>query len=56
MRGATSPLSQYTFMAWFSVKHRDNFTSLHLLLYMQYSQVEEAKKKSYTSRGRKYVS
>jgi len=26
MRGAISPLPQYFFMAWFSVKHRDNFT------------------------------
>jgi hypothetical protein len=26
MRGAIPPLSQYVFMAWFLVKHRDDFT------------------------------
>jgi hypothetical protein len=26
MRGAIPPLSQYVFMAWCLVKHRDNFT------------------------------
>jgi hypothetical protein len=26
MRGATLPLPQYAFMAWYLVKHRDNFT------------------------------
>jgi hypothetical protein len=26
MRGAIPPLPQYTFMAWWLVKHRDNFT------------------------------
>jgi hypothetical protein len=26
MRGAIPPLSQYVFMAWWLVKHRDNFT------------------------------
>jgi hypothetical protein len=26
MRGATSPLPQYVFMAWCLVKYRDNFT------------------------------
>jgi hypothetical protein len=26
MRGAIPPLSQYAFMAWCFVKHRDNFT------------------------------
>jgi hypothetical protein len=26
MREATPPLPQYAFMAWCSVKHRDNFT------------------------------
>jgi len=26
MRGAMPPLSQYAFMAWYLVKHRDNFT------------------------------
>jgi hypothetical protein len=26
MRGAIPPLSQYAFMAWCLVKHRDNFT------------------------------
>jgi hypothetical protein len=26
MRGAIPPLSQYVFMAWYIVKHRDNFT------------------------------
>jgi hypothetical protein len=25
MRGAIPPLPQYVFMAWFLVKHRDNF-------------------------------
>jgi hypothetical protein len=30
MRGATPPLPQYVFMAWCSVKHRDNFTFLPL--------------------------
>jgi len=28
MRGAIPPLSQYAFMAWCLVKHRDNFTFL----------------------------
>jgi hypothetical protein len=27
MNGAIPPLSQYAFMAWCVVKHRDNFTS-----------------------------
>jgi hypothetical protein len=26
MSGAVPPLHQYTFMAWYLVKHRDNFT------------------------------
>jgi hypothetical protein len=26
MSGAIPPLSQYVFMAWYLVKHRDNFT------------------------------
>jgi len=26
MRGAMPPLPQYIFMAWYLVKHRDNFT------------------------------
>jgi hypothetical protein len=26
MRGAIPPLPQYAFMAWCSVKHKDNFT------------------------------
>jgi hypothetical protein len=26
MRGAIPPLPQYTYMAWYLVKHRDNFT------------------------------
>jgi hypothetical protein len=30
MHGAIIPLSQYTFMAWYLVKQRDNFTFLKL--------------------------
>jgi len=33
MRETTPPLSQYVFMAWCLVKHRDNFTFLPLLSY-----------------------
>jgi hypothetical protein len=32
MRGSIPPLPQYAFMAWCSVKHRDNFTFLTFLL------------------------
>jgi hypothetical protein len=31
MRGAIPPLSQYVFMAWCLVKHRDNFTIGHCM-------------------------
>jgi hypothetical protein len=31
MRGAIPPLPQYVFMAWCSVKHRDNFTFIFYL-------------------------
>jgi hypothetical protein len=30
MRGAIPPLSQYVFMAWYLVKHRNNFTFIFL--------------------------
>jgi hypothetical protein len=30
MNGAIPPLPQYAFMAWFLVKHRDNFTSCEI--------------------------
>jgi hypothetical protein len=30
MRGAIPPLSQYVFMAWCLVKHKDNFTCTFL--------------------------
>jgi hypothetical protein len=29
MRGAILPLHHYVFMAWYLVKHRDNFTFTH---------------------------
>jgi hypothetical protein len=35
MRGAIPPLPQYAFMAWCSVKHRENFTFYLYLLGMQ---------------------
>jgi hypothetical protein len=34
MRGATPPLPQYAFMAWFLVKHRDSFTFSGLYEYV----------------------
>jgi hypothetical protein len=33
MHGAIPPLPQYTFMAWFLVKNRDNFTVTFYTLY-----------------------
>jgi hypothetical protein len=33
MRGAICPLRQYVFMAWYLVKHRDNFTFTYLKQY-----------------------
>jgi hypothetical protein len=32
MRRAISPLLQYVFMAWFLIKHRDNFTVFYFLI------------------------
>jgi hypothetical protein len=34
MRGAIPPLSQYAFMAWCLVKHRDNFTFTFTFAFM----------------------
>jgi hypothetical protein len=32
IRGSVPPLSQYVLMAWYLVKHRDNFTLLYEIL------------------------
>jgi hypothetical protein len=34
MRGTIPPLPQYAFMAWYLVKHRDNFTFTSLKDYL----------------------
>jgi hypothetical protein len=40
MRGSIPPLPQYVFMAWFLVKHRDNFTVLfHILDYRVFQHI-----------------
>jgi len=49
MRGAMPPLTQYVFMAWCLVKHRDNFT----LLYLYVINTEDSFRPSSMSCGRK---
>jgi len=52
MRGAIPRLSQYAFMVWCLVKHRDNFTFISLPLKNGYTAVQRDSKQTLYCWGR----